>query len=166
MLKGVITQQLIPRARGGGRINVSEVLVCTPAVSAVIREGKTHQIYTLMQAGQKFGMQTMNQALFAAYIQKKITLENALGRSSEHAGTRADDPEVGSELPAAERQSDLALGRRAVPVFAYKGKTTSGEPQAGELTFAPGMKPSAIFGKKRIIASYIREKPKPVQLLA
>ena len=82
VLKGVLTQQLIPRARGGGRVNVSEVLVCTPAVSAVVREGKTHQIYTLMQAGQKFGMQTMNQALFAAYIQKKITLEHALGRSS------------------------------------------------------------------------------------
>jgi twitching motility protein PilT len=82
VLKGVITQQLIQRARGGGRINVSELLMCTPAVSAVIREGKTHQIYTLMQAGQKFGMQTMNQALFAAYIQKKITLESALGHSS------------------------------------------------------------------------------------
>ena len=82
VLKGVITQQLIPRARGGGRVNVSEVLVCTPAVSAVIREGKTHQIYTLMQAGQKFGMQTMNQALFAAYIQRRISLDNAIGHSS------------------------------------------------------------------------------------
>jgi twitching motility protein PilT len=82
VLKGVITQQLIIRARGRGRINVSELLVCTPAVSAVIREGKTHQIYTLMQAGQKFGMQTMNQALFAAYRQRKISLESALGRSS------------------------------------------------------------------------------------
>ncbi len=82
VLKGVLTQQLIARARGGGRVNVSEVLVCTPAVSAVIREGKTHQIYTLMQAGQKFGMQTMNQGLFAAYQQRKISLENAIGHSS------------------------------------------------------------------------------------
>lgn len=81
VLKGVITQQLIARSHGGGRINVSEVLVCTPAVSAVVREGKTHQIYTLMQAGQKFGMQTMNQALFTAYIQRKISMENAIGRS-------------------------------------------------------------------------------------
>jgi twitching motility protein PilT len=81
VLRGVLTQQLIVRARGGGRVNVSEVLVCTPAVSAVVREGKTHQIYTLMQAGQKFGMQTMNQGLFAAHIQKKITLESALGHS-------------------------------------------------------------------------------------
>ena len=81
VLKGVVTQQLIPRRGGSGRVNVSEVLVCTPAVWAVIREGKTHQIYSLMQAGQKFGMQTMNQALFTAYLHKQITLEHALGRS-------------------------------------------------------------------------------------
>jgi twitching motility protein PilT len=81
VLKGVLTQQLIRRRSGTGRVNVSEILVCTPAVAAVIREGKTHQIYSLMQAGQKFGMQTMNQGLFAAYLQKKISLENALERS-------------------------------------------------------------------------------------
>ncbi|MBD3334131.1 MAG: PilT/PilU family type 4a pilus ATPase [Candidatus Eisenbacteria bacterium] len=81
VLKGVLTQQLLPRRSGGGRINVSEVLVCTPAVSAVIREGKIHQIYTLMQAGQKFGMQTMNQALFAAIQRGKVRMEEALARS-------------------------------------------------------------------------------------
>ncbi|MBK8230236.1 MAG: type IV pilus twitching motility protein PilT [Candidatus Eisenbacteria bacterium] len=82
VLKGVVTQQLVARRGGVGRLNVSEVLVCTPAVSAVIREGKTHQIYSLMQAGQKFGMQTMNQGLFDAYSSKKITLDEALQRSS------------------------------------------------------------------------------------
>jgi twitching motility protein PilT len=60
----------------------AEVLVPTPAVRAVIREGKTHQMYSLMQAGQKFGMQTMNQALQQAVIDKKISLEEALERSS------------------------------------------------------------------------------------
>src|SRR5207244_8444653 len=65
-LEGVMTQQLIPRSRGTGRIMCAEVLVCTPAIKAVIREGKTHQIYSLMQAGQKYGMQTMNQALLQA----------------------------------------------------------------------------------------------------
>ncbi len=81
VLKGVATQQLVARRGGVGRVNISEVLVCTPAVSAVIREGKTHQIYSLMQAGQKFGMQTMNQGLFEAYAQKKITLDESLARS-------------------------------------------------------------------------------------
>jgi twitching motility protein PilT len=83
VLQGVMTQQLIPRARGGGRIMCCEVLVCTPAVRAVIREGKIHQVYSLMQAGQKYGMQTMNQSLYNAVMRREITLEQALERSSE-----------------------------------------------------------------------------------
>ncbi len=81
VLEGVVAQQLLPKARGGGRVLIPEVLVCTPAIKAIIREGKTHQIYTLMQAGAKFGMQTMNQALFAAYANRLISHEEALGRS-------------------------------------------------------------------------------------
>jgi twitching motility protein PilT len=82
VLEGVVTQQLVPRARGGGRAMVAEVLVCTPGVKAVIREGKTHQIYSLMQAGQKYGMQTMNQALMLAVQDKAISVEEAINRSS------------------------------------------------------------------------------------
>ena len=83
VMEGVITQQLVPRQRGGGRAMVAEVLVCTPAVKAVIREGKTHQIYSLMQAGQKFGMQTMNQGLLIAVQDKQISVEEAMNRSSD-----------------------------------------------------------------------------------
>jgi twitching motility protein PilT len=83
VLEGVVTQQLIPRMRGAGRVLVSEILVCTPAVKAVIREGKTHQIYSLMQAGQKYGMQTMNQGLYRAYKSRQISFEEALGRSPD-----------------------------------------------------------------------------------
>jgi twitching motility protein PilT len=83
VLRGVVTQQLVPRFRSAGRVLVAEVLVCTPAISAVVREGKIHQIYTLMQAGQKFGMQTMNQGLFQAYMNRKISLEEALQRSPD-----------------------------------------------------------------------------------
>ena len=83
VLEGVVTQQLIPRMRGAGRVLVSEILICTPAVRAVIREGKIHQIYSLMQAGQKYGMQTMNQGLYRAYKVKQISLEEALGRSPD-----------------------------------------------------------------------------------
>ncbi len=82
-LEGVVTQQLIPRSRGTGRIMTAEVLVCTPAIKAVIREGKIHQVYSLMQAGQKFGMQTMNQALLTAVLDKHITPEDALERSMD-----------------------------------------------------------------------------------
>ncbi|HEY6866751.1 MAG TPA: type IV pilus twitching motility protein PilT [Candidatus Eisenbacteria bacterium] len=84
-LEGVVTQQLIPRSHGKGRVMCAEVLVCTPAIKAVVREGKTHQIYSLMQAGQKFGMQTMNQALLQAVLDKALTPEHALERCSDRA---------------------------------------------------------------------------------
>ena len=83
VLEGVVTQQLIPRARGGGRVMVAEVLVCTPGVKATVREAKTHQIYSLMQAGQKYGMQTMNQGLMMAAADRQISLEEAMNRSSD-----------------------------------------------------------------------------------
>ncbi|NOT32573.1 MAG: type IV pilus twitching motility protein PilT [Candidatus Eisenbacteria bacterium] len=82
-LEGVVTQQLIPKSRGTGRVMCAEVLVCTPAIKAVIREGKTHQIYSLMQAGQKYGMQTMNQALLQATHDKQLSPEDALERSAD-----------------------------------------------------------------------------------
>jgi len=82
-LNGVITQQLLPKARGGGRAMALEVMVCTPAIKAMIRDNKTHQIYGHMQAGQKHGMQTMNQSLYQAVINKWVTLETALGRSPD-----------------------------------------------------------------------------------
>ncbi len=84
-LEGVVTQQLVPRSQGKGRVMCAEVLVCTPAIKAVIREGKTHQIYSLMQAGQKYGMQTMNQGLLQAVLDKALTPEHALERCSDRA---------------------------------------------------------------------------------
>jgi twitching motility protein PilT len=62
-LMGVVTQQLIPTADGAGRAVGVEVLVTTPAVRNLIREGKVHQIYSAMQAGGRFGMQTMDMSL-------------------------------------------------------------------------------------------------------
>src|SRR5882672_8235857 len=84
-LEGVVTQQLIPRSHGTGRIMCAEVLVCTPAIKAVIREAKVHQIYSLMQAGQKFGMQTMNQSLMQAVLDRQLTPEDAMDRCSDRA---------------------------------------------------------------------------------
>ena len=78
VLEGVITQQLVPRWRGGGRAMVAEVLVATPAVKAVIREGKTHQIYSALQAGAKHGMHTMDQHLADLVKVGKISYEMGL----------------------------------------------------------------------------------------
>jgi twitching motility protein PilT len=81
VLQSVISQQLIPRV-GGGRALALEIMVCTPAIRALIRDDKIHQIYGLMQAGQKYGMRTMNQSLAELYLRHKITLGDAMGRSS------------------------------------------------------------------------------------
>jgi twitching motility protein PilT len=62
-LQGVVTQQLIPTIDGQGRAVACEVLVTTPAVRNLIREGKVHQIYSSMQAGGRYGMQTMDMSL-------------------------------------------------------------------------------------------------------
>ncbi len=83
VLEGVVCQQLIPRARGKGRVMVAEVMVCTTAIRAIIRDDKIHQIYGLMQAGQKYGMQTMNQGLFNAHMHREISLDEAMRRSHD-----------------------------------------------------------------------------------
>ena len=83
VLEGVVTQTLIPRAKGKGRVAAVEVMICTPAIRAVIRDEKIHQIYSLMQAGKKHGMQTMNDALHMLYMKGEVTLEEALKRSSD-----------------------------------------------------------------------------------
>ncbi|HVF38489.1 MAG TPA: type IV pilus twitching motility protein PilT, partial [Gemmatimonadaceae bacterium] len=78
VLEGIVTQTLVPKASGRGRAMAAEVLVVTPAVRALIRDDKVHQIYSSMQAGKKFGMQTLNDALYALYMGRDITLEEAL----------------------------------------------------------------------------------------
>jgi len=83
VLEGVVTQQLIAHLSGKGRVLVAEVMICTPAIRACIRDDKVHQIYGLMQAGTKYGMQTMNQALFRAYMNRQITLDEAMTSSSD-----------------------------------------------------------------------------------
>lgn len=81
-LEGVVTQTLLPK-KGGGRVAALEIMVCTPAVRANIRENKIHQIYSAMQAGKKHGMQTMNDALYQLYVQDLINLEDALKATSD-----------------------------------------------------------------------------------
>ncbi len=84
VLEGVLSQTLIPRASGSGRVLCAEVMVPNAAIRNLIREDKIHQIYSQMQIGQsKYGMQTMNQSLCDLFLRGLITLEECLGRSSE-----------------------------------------------------------------------------------
>jgi twitching motility protein PilT len=82
VLEGVLSQQLIPTQDGRGRAMALEIMVTTPAIRNLIREEKVHQIYSAMQAGQKFGMQTMNQSLLELVQKRKISREEALNRST------------------------------------------------------------------------------------
>jgi len=81
-LQGVITQQLLPTADGAGRVAACEVLLATPAIRNLIREGKTHQIYSSLQTGGNIGMQTMDAALATLVRSGKITQKLAESRSS------------------------------------------------------------------------------------
>lgn len=83
VLEGILSLQLLPKKDGAGRVLAVEVLVPNTAVRNLIREDKIHQIYSIMQTGQnKFGMQTMNQALYNLFIRGFITRDEAIGRSS------------------------------------------------------------------------------------
>ncbi len=81
-LQGVVTQQLLPTADGAGRVVASEVMIPTPAVRNLIREGKTHQLYSVLQTGGSVGMQTMDASLAQLVRSGKITRQLAESRSS------------------------------------------------------------------------------------
>lgn len=87
-LEGVVTQQLVPTADGLGRAACAEVLVCTSAIRNLIRQGKTHQIYSLMQVGGSFGMQTMDQGLAQMVKSGVISESIAYDRSSNEEDLR------------------------------------------------------------------------------
>src|SRR5215212_10221731 len=83
VLEGIVCQALLPRADGKGRVVSLEILVPNAAIRNLIRDDKVHQIYGAMQTGQeKLGMQTANQSLASLYMKKLISLDVALGSSS------------------------------------------------------------------------------------
>jgi len=83
VLEGIITQTLLPKAKGRGRAMAAEILVVTPAIRALIRDDKIHQIYSLMQSGKKYGMQTLNDALYQLYMSREVSDEECLRVSGD-----------------------------------------------------------------------------------
>jgi twitching motility protein PilT len=82
-LEAVLTQALLPRADGKGRVLAMEIMIPNPAIRSLIRESKFHQIYSTMQMGQeKFGMQTFNQSLASLYYRKLVSLDMIMSVSS------------------------------------------------------------------------------------
>jgi twitching motility protein PilT len=105
-LEGIVTQTLLPRASGRGRAMAAEILVVTPAIRALIRDDKIHQIYSMMQSGKKYGMQTMNDALYNLYVSKAVTLDEVLRASHDQnellrmCGITPEDQAAKSASPA------------------------------------------------------------------
>lgn len=82
-LQAVISQQLLPRAQGKGRVLAAEIMIVNPAVRALIRDDKAHQILSIIQTGGKLGMRTMNQSLFELYRSGSVTYEDAVLHSPD-----------------------------------------------------------------------------------
>ncbi|HZE93650.1 MAG TPA: type IV pilus twitching motility protein PilT [Gemmatimonadales bacterium] len=83
VLEGVLTQTLLQRAKGRGRVMAAEIMICTAAIRALIRDDKVHQIESSMQAGKKYGMQTLNDALYQLYMGREVTKDECLRVTSK-----------------------------------------------------------------------------------
>jgi twitching motility protein PilT len=112
VLEGVMCQALLPKASGTGRCLALEIMIPNAAIRNLIREDKIHQIYSTMQTGQeKYGMQTFNQSLASLYFSKQITLQTALGLSSNseelqdmiNRGAGLATPQAGGRPPMRPR---------------------------------------------------------------
>ena len=156
-LQGVMTQQLLPTADGSSRVVACEVLVPTPAVRNLIREGKTHQVYSTMQTGAGFGMQTMDSALAELVRKGKISRELALaraGNADELARLPASPSRSGGPCPRgrgsgppASRQGSRT--RRPDPVRPTSGGAAASRRPAGWWTAAPAPAAAVRAGTRR-----------------
>jgi len=114
VLEGVLTQTLLQKARGRGRAMAAEIMVATPAIRALIRDDKIHQIYSSMQSGKKHGMQTMNDALYQLYMGREVTQEECLRVSpdpNEFLRAIGEKPHDDGDI-LAEKRAAMAAGRR------------------------------------------------------
>jgi twitching motility protein PilT len=118
VLEGVVTQTLLPKAKGRGRCMAAEIMVATPAIRALIRDDKIHQIYSAMQSGKKFGMQTMNDALFQLYTSREVSQEECERVSSDPKEflrmigvTPLEDQEMGSSDRAQQQTRSAGIRR-------------------------------------------------------
>ena len=120
VLEGIITQTLLPKAKGRGRAMAAEILVVTPAIRALIRDDKVHQIYSLMQSGKKYGMQTLNDALYQLYMSREVTDEECLRVSGDPneflrmIGRMPVDDGIGNGNGTGERPLTGGLNREKV----------------------------------------------------
>jgi twitching motility protein PilT len=82
VLEGIVSQALLPRI-GGGRVVATEIMIANTAVRSLIRDDKVHQLQGIIEIGQKYGMQTMNQDLSRLFHKGLVSMKDALGRSND-----------------------------------------------------------------------------------
>ena len=117
VLEGVITQTLLQRNRGKGRVMASEIMVATPAIRALIRDDKIHQIYSALQAGKKHGMQTMTDSLYQLYMNREVPKEECLRVASDQneflrmIGEKPLEEQVIADIPG-QGKGERAFARR------------------------------------------------------
>lgn len=88
VIEGVVAQQLLPMHKSGGRVAAYEVMLSSPAISNLIREGKAFQIPSMIQTNRKEGMQTMDDAIYDLYLRNLISSETAIAYAHEPNGMR------------------------------------------------------------------------------
>jgi len=113
VLEGVVTQTLLPKAKGRGRAMACEIMVATPAIRALIRDDKVHQIQSALQAGKKHGMQTMNDALFQLYTTREVERDECLRVS----GDPNEFLRMIGEKPLEEQEMGTMDGKSGRPAF-------------------------------------------------
>ena len=115
VLEGVVTQTLLPKAKGRGRAMACEIMVATPAIRALIRDDKVHQIQSALQSGKKHGMQTMNDALYQLYISREVVRDECLrvsGDPNEFLRMIGEKPLEEQEMGAMDPKSGKPALRR------------------------------------------------------
>ncbi|MBI4395552.1 MAG: type IV pilus twitching motility protein PilT [Elusimicrobia bacterium] len=101
VLKGVVCQTLLPMREAGGRVAARELMVVTPAIANLIREGKTHMIYNAIETGAKFGMFPLDRSLADLVNDGLVSFEDAVSKSSDPEKLRQLTHRAGGAAPAA-----------------------------------------------------------------
>jgi len=84
-LQAIVCQQLVPKQHGKGRALAAEVMIATPAIRALVRDNKSHQIMSIIQTGAQSGMKTMNQSLFDLYRNGIVSYDDAIAHTSDES---------------------------------------------------------------------------------
>lgn len=129
-LKGVVTQTLLKRSDGTGRIAALEILVVTGAISNLIREGKTYQIPSQMEVGRRYGMQNLNQNLLELVRAGVVDVEEAMLKAVDKVGFRTLLSERGIYLPGSAEFVSSREEESGAPSWAPARPAVEEEPAA------------------------------------